>query len=421
MKRLRLVCVLFALLVFLCSPLLLFAATQKGTTLHAGYVGIGDANGKVLDVAGYTTATFEVSGTFSGTVTPQVSLSGSAYTVLTCFQLDGTTPITSFVSTGSWRCNITGHGLLRAPISGYISGTVIVNVTVTDGGTAITKLNGGSGGGGGGAPVDYPYWGLGNNSTLVNEISLSGFSGLVLNTGGNPSAYPGFTCTNQVPRLLTSIGGTTCVTITASYVDGSIALTGVSNNWADGVRQIFNPDLTNAGFNVGLLAGDPSNPQDGDFWFNTNTNKCRLRQAGTNFDCLSGGGGASTFDTITAGTNTNPLVMGSGGTLLPSGTGIIGSTTLRPQITTVNGGNSPYTVTVNDLVLLCDTTGGSRVINLIAATNNNLFQFKNLGSNSCTINRAGADLIDGGTTATLTIQYEAIGLYSNGGTSWNVF
>lgn len=408
-------------LALLTSPCLSYSATQKGTTLQASYAGTGDANGKVLDVAGYTTATFQVSGTFSGTIIPEVSLTGASYTVLTCFQMDGTTPISSFVSTGSWRCNITGHGLLRARVSSYTSGTITVDVTVTDGGTAITKLNGGGGGGGGGAPVDYPYWGIGNNSTLQNEVSLAGFSGLVLNTGGTPTAYPGITCVNQVLRLLNSSGGGTCVTISSAYVDGSIALTGSSNNWGVGVRQSFAPDATNAGINIGLVAGDPTNAQNGDFWYNTATQKCRTREAGANVDCRTAVGGAPSFDTVTAGTNLNALQIGSGGSFAPTGTGLIASTTLRPSITTVNAGNSPYTVTVNDLILLCDTTAGSRVINLIAATNKDYYQFKNLGSNSCTINRSGTDLIDGGTTATLTIQYEAIGLYSNGSTSWNVF
>jgi hypothetical protein len=39
--------------------------------------------------------------------------------------------------------------------------------------------------------------------------------------------------------------------------------------FADGVRQTFNPDGTNAGLNVGAQAGDPSGPSDGDLWYNS--------------------------------------------------------------------------------------------------------------------------------------------------------
>jgi hypothetical protein len=45
------------------------------------------------------------------------------------------------------------------------------------------------GGGGGGAPTDAQYWTAAANGGLSAEHSLSGFTGLVLNTAGTPSAY----------------------------------------------------------------------------------------------------------------------------------------------------------------------------------------------------------------------------------------
>ena len=79
--------------------------------------------------------------------------------------------------------------------------------------------------GGGGAPTGYAYWGNGSDATLSAEINLAALStGLVLNTSGTPSTYPGVTCTGQVLRVLSSSGGGTCQTITSAYVDSSIAL-----------------------------------------------------------------------------------------------------------------------------------------------------------------------------------------------------
>ena len=91
------------------------------------------------------------------------------------------------------------------------------------------------------------------------------------------------------------------------------------------------------------------------------------------------------------------------------------------QVTTVNAGNSPYTVLTTDQLLLCDTTGAARTINLLAATNKLSLAVKNLGTNTCTVNRAGADLIDGATSAVLRTQYEAISLATDASTNWNVY
>lgn len=133
-------------------------------------------------------------------------------------------------------------------------------------------------------------------------------------------------------------------------------------------------------------------------------------------------GGSPTFDGIGSGTNTTAtMTVGAGGSVVPTSTGIIAATAFRPTILTVNAGNSPYTGLTTDAVLLCDTTAAARVITLPAATNKILYKVKNLGANTCTINRAGADTIDGGTSAVLRNQYEAIELASNGSSAWSIF
>ena len=133
-------------------------------------------------------------------------------------------------------------------------------------------------------------------------------------------------------------------------------------------------------------------------------------------------GGSPTFDGIGSGSNTTAtMTVGAGGSMVPASTGIIAATAIRPTILTVNAGNSPYTGLNTDAVILCDTTAATMAITLPAATVKILYKVKNLGPNTCTISRVGADTIDGGTTAVLRNQYEAIELASDGTSTWSVF
>jgi hypothetical protein len=145
MKRLTIVYALLLLSLGLLSlglPSGAQALTQLGKVLQNNYAGTGNANGDTIAVSGYLTATLQVSGTFSGTVIPEGSVNGSTYNTLTCYQLDGITAVTSFTGIGTWRCNITGHNILRARVSSYTSGSISVHVTVTDVGQLGTGSSG---------------------------------------------------------------------------------------------------------------------------------------------------------------------------------------------------------------------------------------------------------------------------------------
>jgi len=145
----------------------------------------------------------------------------------------------------------------------------------------------------------------------------------------------------------------------------------------------------------------------------TNTFSCGTDQSS---------GGGTTFDAIGSGSNTAAtMTCGAGCSLIPSSTGIITATAVRPAVTTVNFAASPYTALITDYVILCDSTGGAVSVTLPAATNKLILRFKNVGTNSCTISRAGADTIDGGTSATLTLQYQAVDLAADGTSAWSVF
>ena len=82
-----------------------------------------------------------------------------------------------------------------------------------------------------------------------------------------------------------------------------------------------------------------------------------------------------------------------------------------------------YTATGNDGLLIGDTSGGGFTITLPSAASNpgKVLRFKNIGTNTLTLARAGSDTIDGATSRTLTVQYEAIELVSDGASAWHVF
>lgn len=88
-------------------------------------------------------------------------------------------------------------------------------------------------------------------------------------------------------------------------------------SFADGVRQTFNPDGTNAGLNVGSHAGDPSSPSNGDLWYDSASNELTARINGSNVALGAGGGGGSgLFVGRTAKTGAYTIVAGDQGYLI---------------------------------------------------------------------------------------------------------
>ena len=135
---------------------------------------------------------------------------------------------------------------------------------------------------------------------------------------------------------------------TMTWPDTALTVAGinVANAWADGVKQTFNPDATNAGINVGSVAGDPSSPANGDLWYDSTANELTARINGANVALGSGGGGGITVGTttVTSGTATRLFyetagnVVGQVSGFTSDGTNVTaGSGNLRatlPQITT---------------------------------------------------------------------------------------
>jgi hypothetical protein len=85
-------------------------------------------DGAPLNVAGYGSAGFVVSGTFSGTLTIEASTNGTTWAAWPCMVLDSTKVMTSTVSsTGQYVCQVAGLVSLRTRVSTYTSGTITVS------------------------------------------------------------------------------------------------------------------------------------------------------------------------------------------------------------------------------------------------------------------------------------------------------
>jgi hypothetical protein len=97
-------------------------------------------------------------------------------------------------------------------------------------------------------------------------------------------AGPGSSTDNAITRFDGAGGGT--LQNSAVTLDDTGAL-----GFPDDVRQTFNPGSTNAGLNVGSLAGDPSSPSNGDLWYDSTANELTARINGVSVALGNGGGG----------------------------------------------------------------------------------------------------------------------------------
>ena len=130
------------------------------------------------------------------------------------------------------------------------------------------------------------FSGISNKSTLRTHIGLS--------IGVDVQAYNAALAAVAANTGTLNLSGTTLtlpssLTLTTPTISGAIT-------FPDGVRQTFNPDGTNAGFNVGSHAGDPSSPSNGDLWYDSTAGELTARIAGANVALGAGGGGVSDGD-----------------------------------------------------------------------------------------------------------------------------
>ncbi len=225
-----------------------------------------------------------------------------------------------------------------------------------------------------------------NNGTTLQEISRN------VNSGGSFDTINGGT--NTIAAMVVGSGAT------LNY-SGS----GVIN--ASTLKGNATVAVADGGTNLTAATDDTLMLGNGTTWVaatvpdcgNGTTSKLLYTASTNTFSCGTdqSSGGGTTFDGIGSGTNTTmAAVVDTGASIGVSGTGAVTATNVWPNLVTVNAGNSPYTALTSNNMILCDTTAAARIITLPAATVKSLFTFVNLGSNTCTINRAGADTISTG-------------------------
>lgn len=84
----------------------------------------------------------------------------------------------------------------------------------------------------------------------------------------------------------------------------------------------------------------------------------------------------------------------------------------------ITSADSPYSVSINDAILICDTTSGSITINLKPALEweqKILIVKKLVAANTVTVDGSGAETIDGAATDAFTVIYTAKRYVSQGG------
>ncbi len=164
----------------------------------------------------------------------------------------------------------------------------------------------------------------------------------------------------------------------------------------------------------------------------TNLYRSAANTLATDDDVNIKGGKALKIDGATSGTVsintaattgtwtfTVPSGTGSAGQFLKTDGAGVGSWSYITYSTATKTAN--YTIATSDTVILGDATSGAITITLPAASTVSGYRFyvKKIDSsaNTVTIARTGADTIDGGTSAVISVQYVTLNLVSNG-TNW---
>lgn len=179
-----------------------------------------------------------------------------------------------------------------------------------------------------------------NINGTVNKATSGNYVGLRVNA--IETAAPG-----TADRLLAlAVGGVNQFQVAN---DGEMIL-------ADGVRQTFNPNATNAGLNVGSQSGDPSSPSNGDLVYNTSTNKFRAYENGAWTDVIGGAAdGNGIYDGNGSLSGTTTVTMGTNNlTFSASGSAIFSVAT--PEFITLTSSSSTTVTGATGTVLLLNST-----------------------------------------------------------------
>lgn len=117
---------------------------------ESAFHGIGLNNvgqSATLDVRGYGGAAIQLTGTWVATVLFEATADGQTWVAVNATASDGSTPATSATANGAYILSAVGFQSVRARVSAWTSGVVVVSLRADVAGPS----GGASGGGGGGA------------------------------------------------------------------------------------------------------------------------------------------------------------------------------------------------------------------------------------------------------------------------------
>lgn len=142
-------------------------------------------------------------------------------------------------------------------------------------------------------PNNSAFVATGFSLLVANDQAIVDLAG-TWNTSGTPTAIK-LNITDTASNAASKLFDLQVGAATKFAVDKTGSIT-----FADGIRQTFNPNGTNAGINVGANAADPSAPVNGDLWYQSIANELRARINGATVALGAGGGASPPFDDGTA-------------------------------------------------------------------------------------------------------------------------
>jgi hypothetical protein len=246
--------------------------TAPSTT---GFI-VAPTDGKFLK---YTTAlgfTWADAGSGSGTVT-----SGNQYQLAYYNGIGSTTSVTGLTSITATSALVSdANGL---PVASSVSTTQLQYLSSATGttGTTNTNLVFSASPTFTGTPILSTA-----TATSINKVAITAPA-----TSATLTIVDGKTLTASNTLTFTGTDGSSV----AFGTGGTVAYIGVSNSWVAGQKQTFAPNGTNAGINVGSLAGQPSSPAVGDLIYNTSLGALQA-YIGTAWVSLGSGNGSGTVN-----------------------------------------------------------------------------------------------------------------------------